>query len=83
MPDSKATSQAAEMTEVVLSGGPQDIPVEARTLRLNLANRNPDEKIKIRHGNGYEHFERSPDSGTQDGSGPVVFRWTRRTRIAE
>ncbi|MEU1806419.1 DUF5988 family protein [Streptomyces sp. NPDC019937] len=60
--------------EVVLEGGPEDLPRAHRTGRSSLAAR----KLKIQHRNGYEHFE------LVDGDlVPAVFRWIMRTKIAE
>jgi hypothetical protein len=69
--------------EVVLEGGPTDIP---RTLRVDEAVFAYG-KIKIPRKNGYEHFERPltpPVPGdviSEDDA--MVFRWTTRTKIAE
>ncbi|MFB9674617.1 DUF5988 family protein [Streptosporangium vulgare] len=69
--------------EVVLEGGPVDIP---RTLRVDAAVFAYG-KIKIPRKNGYEHFERpltppaSGDAISEDDA--LVFRWTTRTKIAE
>ncbi|MCX5203210.1 DUF5988 family protein [Streptomyces sp. NBC_00237] len=45
------------------------------------------EKIKIRYGNGYEHFEPVRAPLHQVGSGAVselmTFQWVGRTKIAE
>ena len=67
----------AEAVEVVLEGGPDSLPTELRTCRV------PQEtvKIKVPYCGGYEHFERLPVEALADG--PVVFRWTQQTRIAE
>ncbi|MCM4085072.1 DUF5988 family protein [Paractinoplanes hotanensis] len=57
--------------EVVLLGGPAELPAEARRVVVTPA----DDKVKIRFGSGYEHFERL--DGTAD------FTWTMRTKVAE
>jgi hypothetical protein len=67
---------ADEDVDVVLVGGPSDLPAAARTQRVGPE----DVKVKLIHRGGYEHFERERDAS---GSAPVVFRWTSRTRIAE
>lgn len=67
---------AVALTEVVLHGGPIDLPAELRTQVLAA----DAEKIKIPHYGGYEHFERTPAT---DAAGALVFHWTGRTRIAE
>lgn len=64
------------LIEVILVGGPADLPAEQRVRTVA-----PDvDKVKVLHGGGHEHFERAV-LGTEDY--PVVFRWTCRTRIAE
>ncbi|MER5337557.1 DUF5988 family protein [Micromonospora sp. NPDC002717] len=63
--------------DVVLEGGPADLPADLRSHRVARA----EEKIKVRHYGGYEHFERG--SAPEAADVPVVFRWTGRTRIAE
>lgn len=60
--------------EVILEGGPDDLPRAHRTGQSSLATR----KLKIQHRNGYEHFELVDDDLV-----PVVFRWIMRTKIAE
>jgi Family of unknown function (DUF5988) len=64
--------------DVVLEGGPIDLPHDERTRRVWSDER----KIKVRFYGGYEHFERG-DSAIEGITGPIVFRWTGRTRIAE
>ncbi|WUI00884.1 DUF5988 family protein [Spirillospora sp. NBC_00431] len=65
--------------DILLTGGPADIPETARMRREVIT----DCKIKIRHRAGYEHFEQA-EAGPRDGDpGPVVFRWIMRTSIAE
>lgn len=54
---------------VRLEGGPADITLPAQRIRVDGT------KIKLPHLGGYEHFERTSESG--------VFRWTMRTAIAE
>jgi hypothetical protein len=68
---------ATPVINVVLEGGPRHLPSELRSLRLPATDR----KVKIRYGDGYEHFERDVESGPVDDT--VVFRWTCRTRVAE
>lgn len=67
----------ANIIDAVLEGGPVALPAELRSHRVSWA----ENKIKVCHGGGYEHFERDPE-GTAEGA-PVIFRWTGRTRIAE
>ncbi|TDC24914.1 hypothetical protein E1265_08475 [Streptomyces sp. 8K308] len=40
-------------------------------------------KIKIRHLNGYEHFELTGSQVEIDGVQTPIYRWRRRTYIAE
>ncbi|MBB2913047.1 hypothetical protein FHS43_004342 [Streptosporangium becharense] len=65
--------------DVILEGGPADIP---RTLRVDGVMA-AGGKIKIPRNNGYEHFEWHEESPGADGREPLLFRWTTRTRIAE
>ena len=64
--------------EVVLVGGPLDLPVAHRYRRAGRT----DTKIKVCHRAGYEHFERVDEADTGS-SPPVIFTWTTRTMIAE
>ncbi|NUR61490.1 MAG: hypothetical protein HOV87_22935 [Catenulispora sp.] len=61
----------------VLEGGPTDLPPTVRRLRVPA----DDQKVKIAHRGGYEHFER--DTPPLPGDTAVVFYWTTRTKIAE
>jgi hypothetical protein len=61
----------------VLRGGPDDIPDQRRICRTPADN----DKIKLVHRGGYEHFEREVTERAEPDA--VVFRWTTRTRIAE
>ncbi|WP_433532732.1 DUF5988 family protein [Micromonospora sp. CA-263727] len=66
------------LVDVVLEGGPADLPPESRLVKAVKS----DEKIKIEHHGGYEHFERV--DGVLAGNGDsITYRWTTRTRIAE
>jgi hypothetical protein len=68
------------LVEVVLEGGPTDMSHADRRRQASPG----DERIKVRHGGGYEHFERT-DERAADGGGshPVIYRWVTRTRVAE
>jgi hypothetical protein len=68
----------ADEVEVVLVGGPLDLPVAHRYRRASRT----ETKIKIGHRAGYEHFERADDADAGT-SLPLVFTWTTRTRVAE
>ncbi|WP_046422188.1 DUF5988 family protein [Streptomyces malaysiense] len=67
-------------TRVMLSGGPDwiDIPAvwEVRSLEI-------EPKIKILCGNAYEHFEFSGSYSMHNGHRLPVYRWCRRTYVAE
>lgn len=65
--------------KVLLSGGPEDFPVEDR--RQSVAGGT--EKIKHRWGAGYEHFVHDGEFTTVDGERIAVYQWERRTAIAE
>ncbi|MEH0973673.1 DUF5988 family protein [Micromonospora sp. CPCC 205546] len=71
------TRDAVGVIDAVLEGGPADLPPDLRSRRVAGA----EEKIKVLHYGGYEHFERGSAPATVEL--PVVFRWTGRTRIAE
>ncbi|MGI8331414.1 DUF5988 family protein [Actinomadura scrupuli] len=62
--------------DVVLEGGPDNLPRAMRTGRSALTER----RLKIRHRNGYEHFELV---GESTAATPATFRWIMRTKIAE
>ena len=66
------------MVDVVLVGGPLDLPDTLRSTRIAAAKRGT--KIKIEHRSGYEHFEPAADAAS---SGPLVFQWAGSTKIAE
>jgi hypothetical protein len=59
----------------VLEGGPTSLPEGVRRQPAPVG----DDRIKVPHLGGYEHFERSD---RVDGDA-AVYRWTARTRIAE
>jgi hypothetical protein len=61
---------------VTLEGGPATLP---QTMTVEWSKDLC--KIKLPHGNGYEHYELVEPTATT-GSRPV-FRWTTRTKIAE
>ncbi|WP_243715377.1 DUF5988 family protein [Micromonospora sp. KC207] len=77
VPARTINGEAAGIIDVVLEGGPANLPAELRSHRVSPV----EHKIKVRHYGGYEHFER--DFAGIAGDVPVVFRWTGRTRIAE
>ncbi|MFE9770043.1 DUF5988 family protein [Streptomyces sp. NPDC005808] len=80
-----AISAVTAKDPVRLEGGPVDL-----SGTVNLADCHEviysDEKIKIRYGNGYEHYtplDTTVEAGTGIGPGPMTFRWVGRTKIAE
>jgi Family of unknown function (DUF5988) len=66
---------AKTFTKAVLEGGPQTLPKESRSLLIDPT----EEKIKVPHYGGYEHFVRTNET-VQD---EVVFLWNTRTEVAE
>jgi hypothetical protein len=66
------------MVDVVLIGGPGDLPDTLRATRIAAAKSRT--KIKIEHRSGYEHFEPATEASS---SGPLVFHWAGSTKIAE
>jgi Family of unknown function (DUF5988) len=56
-----------------LQGGPPTFPEELRHPQVSPT----DDKVKVCHYGGYEHFERDP------GDDNPVYRWIGRTRVAE
>ncbi|GAB2586868.1 hypothetical protein GCM10027168_19640 [Streptomyces capparidis] len=74
------TPQAADpAVHAVLQGGPGSLTPEQRTVRVTETQ----DKIKIEHYGGYEHFERAEAPGDAEQREAVVYRWAGRTRIAE
>jgi hypothetical protein len=71
-------TDAGSLVQAKLEGGPDDIAPARRCLSVDVAV----SKVKIEHLGGYEHFERQ-EHAPEPASGPLVFRWTTRTRIAE
>jgi hypothetical protein len=66
---------AKNLIKAILEGGPHTLPKESRSLLID-----PDEeKIKVPHHGGYEHFVRT-DKTIED---ERVFLWNTRTEIAE
>src|SRR4051794_14934430 len=61
-------------TEVLLEGGPDDIPRRLFVTREQIA----DGKVKVPYLSGYEHFVRKI---TDDAAN--LFAWTTSTKIAE
>ncbi|MDT0569397.1 DUF5988 family protein [Streptomyces sp. DSM 3412] len=79
-------SSATALSSVQLEGGPHELSGTVELTELDEVIFS-DEKIKIRYGNGYEHFETvrpaPPRTGDGEGSENITFRWVGRTQIAE
>lgn len=65
--------------EAVLEGGPDTIPTASRIREVSPL----DEKVKLPHYGGYEHFERIRSLVEDTSCLQVIFRWTTRTEMAE
>ena len=73
------TASTVKHDRAILHGGPENIPDEKRVQPVGPL----DEKIKLPHYGGYEHFERIAELDAGGVSEGIVFRWTMRTEIAE
>ena len=65
--------------EAVLEGGPETIPTASRIREVSPL----DEKVKLPHYGGYEHFERVGSLVEDTSCRQVIFRWAMRTEMAE
>jgi Family of unknown function (DUF5988) len=65
--------------QAVLVGGPASIPAASRVQEVGPL----DEKVKLPHYGGYEHFERTASLIEDTSCRQVIFRWTTRTEMAE
>jgi hypothetical protein len=65
--------------QAVLEGGPATIPHTSRTLFVSPY----DEKVKLPHYGGYEHFERTISIVEDISCQQIIYRWTMRTELAE
>lgn len=79
MEDLAKSTSATNSEWALLEGGPASIPNTLRTQQVGPA----DEKIKIPHYGGYEHFERVDGIDQLISLQQIVFRWTMRTEMAE
>jgi uncharacterized protein DUF5988 len=79
MGSSMGTFDGTGDVDVVLTGGPVDLPDTHRRRRAVDA----DYEIKVPHLGGYEHFERTEETAEATGSTLRIYRWTMRTLIAE
>ncbi|WP_030684493.1 DUF5988 family protein [Streptomyces sp. NRRL B-1347] len=84
---------AITVNSVHLEGGPSTLSGTIALTELNDVICSA-EKIKIRHGNGYEHYEfidaqaaaggaRALSPTSEGDSVPLKLRWVGRTKIAE
>lgn len=64
---------------VLLDGGPN----EFLGLSYPMGTEGLEAKVKIAHGNGYEHYTHNGTFRLLDGQQLPVFVWCDRTRIAE
>ncbi|MGW3149691.1 DUF5988 family protein [Streptomyces sp. NPDC001177] len=65
---------------VILSGGPEWVPLPAV---WEVESLEVEPKVKILCGNAYEHFEFSGSYSAREGEQMPVYRWCRRTFVAE
>jgi hypothetical protein len=65
---------------VTLIGGPADLSATDRTREVATG---LEEKVKIPHGAGYEHFRHDGEFSVVDGVEAAVFHWCGSTRVAE
>jgi hypothetical protein len=79
MEETGRMTSAVGSVRAVLEGGPPSIPTASRVQTVGPH----DEKIKVPHYGGYEHFERAGQLDEHVVHQEVVFRWTMRTEIAE
>ena len=79
MDDRADTSTAVKAVDVVLEGGPMDLPDLLRRQRVDPV----EYDIKVHHRGGYEHFVRTTEWSYRHGTPRIVYRWSFRTRIAE
>jgi len=62
-----------------LEGGPESIPQSSRIQTVSPL----DEKIKLPHYGGYEHFVRVGSLGEDSSAQQLIYRWITRTEMAE
>jgi len=79
MEETGGATSAVASVRAVLEGGPANIPTASRVQTVGLH----DEKIKLPHYGGYEHFERTGELAENVTHQEIVFRWTMRTEMAE
>jgi len=79
MSDVTETTSTVRPVRAILHGGPESIPNETRVQLVSPL----DEKIKLPHYGGYEHFERIAMLDASGAPEEIIFRWTMRTEMAE
>lgn len=79
MEETGREASAVTSVRAVLEGGPANIPPACRIQTVGPQ----DEKIKLQHYGGYEHFERTGELDHNVTHQEIVFRWTMRTEMAE
>jgi hypothetical protein len=65
--------------QAILEGGPVTIPDTSRIQVVSPF----DEKVKLPHYGGYEHFERTVSFVEDTSCQQIIYRWTTRTELAE
>lgn len=70
---------ASNVIQAILEGGPESIPETSRLQTVSPL----DEKIKLPHRGGYEHFERVGWRDQHPSGLRLNYRWVMRTEIAE
>jgi Family of unknown function (DUF5988) len=79
MGDTAETTSIMKSIRAILHGGPESIPNETRVQLVSPL----DEKIKLPHYGGYEHFERIVAVDARHIPEEIAFLWTMRTEMAE
>ena len=79
MDSTAKTASTVKPVRAVLHGGPENIPNETRVQLVSPL----EEKIKLPHYGGYEHFERISVIDTSGILEEITFHWTMRTEMAE
>jgi hypothetical protein len=79
MDSTAKTTATVKPVRAILHGGPESIPNETRVQLVSPL----EEKIKLPHYGGYEHFERIAVIDTSGILEEITFNWTMRTEMAE
>ena len=79
MDSAAKTTSTVKPVRAILHGGPESIPNETRVQLVSPL----EEKIKLPHYGGYEHFERIAVIDTNGILEEITFNWTMRTEMAE